>query len=75
MNKDLKYWLAFSKLEGVGSASLLDIYNHFGSMQEAWMASQLDWQEVKELRNSTITTFKAKQKSLKKIEKAFKSIE
>lgn len=64
MNKELKYWLAFSKIEGVGSANLLDIYNHFGSMQEAWCASILDWQEIKELRNSTITAFKEKQKTL-----------
>lgn len=64
MNKELKYWLAFSKLDGVGSASLLDIYNHFQSMEAAWIASTLDWQEVKQLRNSTIATFKENQKKI-----------
>ncbi|MCR4880343.1 MAG: DNA-processing protein DprA [bacterium] len=64
MNKELKYWLAFSKLEGVGSASLFDIYNHFQSMEAAWIASSLDWQEVKQLRNSTISAFKEKQKEI-----------
>ena len=58
MNSELKYWLAFSKLGGVGSAGLLDIYNHFQSMEAAWIASVLDWQNVKQLRNSTITNFK-----------------
>jgi len=64
MNRELKYWLAFSKIEGVGSASLLDIYTHFGSMEAAWIASVLDWQEVKQLRNSTIATFKDAQKKI-----------
>ena len=64
MNNELKYWLAFSKLEGVGSANLFDIYSHFGSMEAAWIASALDWQEVKQLRNSTISAFKAKQKEI-----------
>ena len=64
MNKELKYWLAFSKLEGVGSANLFDIYSHFGSMESAWIASSLDWQEVKQLRNSTISAFKEKQKDI-----------
>ncbi|MCQ2957464.1 MAG: DNA-processing protein DprA [Candidatus Gastranaerophilales bacterium] len=73
MNKELKYWLAFSKLDGVGSASLLDIFNHFKSMKAAWIASTLDWQNVKQLRNSTITTFKEKQKeiNLEKLEEKF----
>jgi len=64
MNEELKYWLGFSKLNGVGSATLLDIYNHFKSMKAAWIASALDWQEVKQLRNSTITGFKEKQKTI-----------
>ena len=64
MNKELKYWLGFSQLEGVGSASLSDIYNHFHSMEAAWIASVLDWQEIKQLRNSTICTFKDKQKTI-----------
>ena len=73
MNKELKYWLAFSKLEGVGSANLFDIYSHFGSMESAWIDSALDWQEVKQLRNSTISAFKEKQKEidLEKIEDDF----
>ncbi len=73
MNKELKYWLAFSKLEGVGSASLLDIFNHFKSMKEAWIASALDWQEVKQLRHSTISNFKNNQKNVDvdKIEEEF----
>ena len=64
MNSELKYWLAFSKLGGVGSAGLLDIYNHFQSMEAAWIASVLDWQNVKQLRNSTITNFKETQKNI-----------
>ncbi len=75
MNSELKYWLAFSKLEGVGSANLFDIYSHFGSMEAAWIASALDWQEVKQLRNSTISAFKEKQKEidLDELEKEFAS--
>ena len=75
MNTELKYWLAFSKLEGVGSANLFDIYSHFASMEAAWIASTLDWQEVKQLRNSTISAFKEKQKKIDidKIEDEFLS--
>jgi len=56
MKEKSKYWLAFSKLDGVGSANLLDIYNYFHSMKSAWIASAMDWQSVKQLRNSTITS-------------------
>ena len=75
MNKELKYWLGFSKLEGVGSASLFDIYQHFQSMKTAWIASVLDWQEIKQLRYTTICGFKEKQKQidLDKLEEDFLS--
>ncbi len=64
MDKELKYWLGFAKLGAIGSASLLDIYNHFQSMKAAWVASSLDWQSVKQLRNSTISAFKEAQKKI-----------
>lgn len=46
MENNLKYILAFSKFESVASLTLSQIYNHFGSMKNAWMASAYDWTEL-----------------------------
>ncbi len=63
-NKDYKYWLAFAKTDGVGSISLLEIYNHFGSMQEAWNSSHSDWLHFDRLRQKTIENFLDRRKSV-----------
>lgn len=33
------YWLAWSKIKGLGAVSLKNIYNYFGSLEQAWMVS------------------------------------
>lgn len=38
-NKDLKYWLAFSRFPKIGSVKFLKLLNYFPSMEEAWQAS------------------------------------
>lgn len=64
MSSELKYTLGFSKLDGVGSLSLYQIYKHFGSMQDAWNASALEWMDLPSLRQSTIEKFKERQKTV-----------
>lgn len=43
---ELKYWLAFNSIEGVGSISIMKIKNHFNSISDAWNASPADYQLV-----------------------------
>ncbi|HIK37309.1 MAG: DNA-processing protein DprA [Geminocystis sp.] len=38
-NNEKIYWLAWSKIKGVGASSLKKIYDHFGSVEAAWRAS------------------------------------
>jgi DNA processing protein len=64
MSFELKYILGFSKLDGVGSLSLYQIYEHFGSMRDAWNASALEWMVLPSLRQSTIEKFKERQKTI-----------
>lgn len=64
MNSNLKYYLAFSKLEGIGGLSMYDVLVHFGTLKEAWNASVLDWMHFSSLRKKTIENFKEKQKNI-----------
>lgn len=59
---DLKYWIAFSSLTAGGSATMLLLYNHFGSMKEAWLSSSADIVEIQGITPNMvnkITTEKA----------------
>jgi DNA processing protein len=37
---ELKYWIAFSRIPGVGRVRLSQLKGHFGSLQDAWKASE-----------------------------------
>ncbi|MCH7492066.1 DNA-protecting protein DprA [Patescibacteria group bacterium] len=41
-NKDNKYWIAFSRIEGIGPRKLKYIYNYFSDMQSAWEADSYE---------------------------------
>lgn len=47
-NKDLKYWIAFSKCDFDSTYSIA-AYKHFGSIQEAWYASIADIANIPEI--------------------------
>ena len=47
-NKDLKYWIAFSKCDFDSTYSVA-AYNYFGSIQEAWYASIADIAQIPEI--------------------------
>ena len=36
---ELKYWIAFNKVRGIGRARVILLENHFGSLSEAWGTS------------------------------------
>jgi len=38
INKDLKYWIGFSFIPGIGRVRLGQLENYFGSLEAAWKA-------------------------------------
>lgn len=43
---ELPYWVAFHRMSGVGSATLLALRDAFGTLSEAWQASQADLRAI-----------------------------
>jgi len=43
---DLKYWVAFNIVQGIGPVTLQRLIEHFGDLQAAWEASPLDLARV-----------------------------
>lgn len=41
-NKDIKYWVGFSFIPGIGRVRLNQLENHFGNLGEAWQAAPAD---------------------------------
>lgn len=39
MNEDIKYWIGFNSIPGIGRVRLTQLENYFGSMENAWKAS------------------------------------
>jgi DNA processing protein len=39
LNADIKYWVAFSNIPGIGRVRLGQLESHFGSLEQAWKAS------------------------------------
>lgn len=52
--EELKYWLAFNSIDGLGAVSIMKIWKHFNSMKEAWSASASDFYEIEALQNNLI---------------------
>lgn len=51
---DLKYWLAFNKIDGVGPVSIMKIWNKFKSIKEAWSTSSAELYEINGMQNHII---------------------
>ena len=41
-NKDLKYWVGFSLIPGIGRVKLTQMESHFGNLENAWQAASGD---------------------------------
>ena len=39
MNEDIKYWIGFNSIPGIGRVRLTQLENYFGNMENAWKAS------------------------------------
>ena len=46
MRPDIKYWIALSKINGLGPAKFKKIYAVFESMAAAWSAGRGEWQKT-----------------------------
>ncbi|MBD3244762.1 MAG: DNA-protecting protein DprA [Candidatus Moranbacteria bacterium] len=40
MSKDLKYWLAINKIDGIGPLNFKKLYKHFNTMDQVWKANK-----------------------------------
>ena len=53
---DLKYWLGFNLVKGIGPAKVQALLDHFGSLGSAWEATELQLQKIG-LDKRAISTF------------------
>ncbi len=62
-NNDLKYWLGFSNIQGIGTVRFKKLYNYFDSMASAWQA---DFKAFKQagLENSVIQNIVEERKNI-----------
>ena len=45
-NKDIKYWVGFSLIPGIGRVKLTQLENYFGSLENAWQAAPADLKQA-----------------------------
>jgi DNA processing protein len=45
-NKDVRYWIAFNKVSGIGAARLRALLDYFGDLELAWQASGHDLRQA-----------------------------
>ena len=45
-NKEKIYWLAWSKIKGLGPISLKRIYDYFGSLENAWLSDSGEYIKI-----------------------------
>ena len=59
-DKDIKYWVGFSLIPGIGRVKLTQLENYFGSLEYAWKADASDLKQAGLDRNSvqTINTWR-----------------
>ena len=61
-NKDIKYWVGFSLIPGIGRVKLTQLENYFGSLEDAWQAAPTELKHAGLDRSSinAITSWRAK---------------
>ena len=43
---DLRYWVGFNRVAGIGPARLRALLDHFGDIGRAWEATPAEWREI-----------------------------
>lgn len=56
MTEERAYWLAWSKISGIGPVLLKRVYQHFGTLSEAWSASKIALGEIEGFGPKLINT-------------------
>jgi len=61
-NKDIKYWVGFSLVPGIGRVKLTQLENYFGNLEDAWQAAPTELKHAGLDRSSinAITSWRAK---------------
>jgi len=61
-NKDIKYWVGFSLIPGIGRVRLTQLENHFGSLEKAWQAASAELKQANLDRGAiqTVTSWRPK---------------
>lgn len=58
MEREKAYWLAWSKISGIGAVSLKKIYLHFGSLEAAWQSEAIAFAEIDGLNSKAAAAIK-----------------
>ena len=61
---NLKYWVAFSSINCIGSVFIRKLWEHFGSIKEAWLATNADLLEIQGIKTQTVENFVAAKKNV-----------
>ena len=61
-NRDIKYWVGFSLIPGIGRVKISQLENYFGNMEKAWKANPVDLKHAGLDKNSihAITSYRLK---------------
>ena len=61
-NKDIKYWVGFSLIPGIGRVRLTQLENYFGSLEKAWQAAPAELKQANLDRGAiqTVTSWRPK---------------
>ncbi len=54
MQKDVAYWIAFNKINGLGPVKIYSIWKHFGSLEAAWNCQILEFKSLEVLSEGNI---------------------
>jgi DNA processing protein len=58
------YWLAWSRLEGMGPIRLKRLYEHMGSMHRAWQAESRTWLEIAGFSSNLVAQLRSQKASI-----------
>ena len=44
--RDVRYWIGFNRVNGIGAAKVRALIDHFGDLEHAWSATPIDLKEA-----------------------------
>ncbi|MDV3002391.1 MAG: hypothetical protein N5P05_003997 [Chroococcopsis gigantea SAG 12.99] len=64
MSSDRLYWLAWSEINGIGAVLLKRIFQHFGSLESAWLAPVDELRAVEGIGGKSLETIKTSREKI-----------